>query len=290
MSGTKKEHVKIILQTIENGTLSETETEQRLLGLVRQEAERKDRPADLGLIRACLELGDQLQGRSGDVDSEKIDKLKRRIAIAYEKRRRKKEKRKAILKFASFGAAAVLLVASFFVPQHWSWIESWSTPDEQQRVLIGHEVTVDRVGRASADHAAVEQQTYSVNSSAEIDDLLGFHSGVPQTLDDEWTLSRGYVDYMSGYIKLSLMYVSSTDPQKRISANMNLFTDIEHAAFTFEQTNDGQMQRINGLDIYVANNEGLTTAYWHNKNMYVWISGKLSLNEITSALISMIGE
>ena len=47
MSGTKKEHVKIILQTIENGTLSEAETEQRLLGLVRQEAERKDRPADL---------------------------------------------------------------------------------------------------------------------------------------------------------------------------------------------------------------------------------------------------
>lgn len=59
MSGTKKEHVKIILQTIENGTLSEAETEQRLLGLVRQEAERKDRPADLGLIRACVELGSE---------------------------------------------------------------------------------------------------------------------------------------------------------------------------------------------------------------------------------------
>lgn len=113
MSGTKKEHVKIILQTIENGTLSETEAEQRLLGLVRQEAERKDRPADLGLIRARVELGDHLQGRSGDVDSERIDKLKRRIAIAYEKRMRKKEKRKAILKFASFGAASVLLVAFF---------------------------------------------------------------------------------------------------------------------------------------------------------------------------------
>lgn len=113
MSGTKKEHVKIILQTIENGTLSEAETEQRLLGIVRQEAERKDRPADLGLIRACVELGDHLQGRSGDVDSERIDKLKRRIAIAYEKRMRKKEKRKAILKFASFGAASVLPVAFF---------------------------------------------------------------------------------------------------------------------------------------------------------------------------------
>ena len=156
--------------------------------------------------------------------------------------------------------------------------------------MIGHEVTVDRVAKALADHAAVEQQTYAVNSSAEIDALLGFHSGVPQTLDDEWTLSRGYVDYMSGYIKLSLMYVSNTEPQKRILANMNLFTDIEHAAFAFEQTNDGQMQRVNGLDIYVANNEGLTTAYWYSKNMYVWISGKLSPNEITSALISMIGE
>ena len=32
------------------------------------------------------------------------------------------------------------------------------------------------------------------------------------------------------------------------------------------------------------------TAYWYSKNMYVWISGKLSLNEITSVLISMIGE
>lgn len=94
MSGTKKEHVKIILQTIENGTLSEAETEQRLLGLVRQEAERKDRPADLGLIRACVELADQLQGRSGDVDSERIDKLKRRIAIAYEERRKRRRSEK----------------------------------------------------------------------------------------------------------------------------------------------------------------------------------------------------
>lgn len=94
MSGTKKEHVKIILQTIENGTLSEAETEQRLLGLVRQEAERKDRPADLGLIRACVELGDQLQGRSGDVDSERIDKLKRRIAITYEERRKRRRSEK----------------------------------------------------------------------------------------------------------------------------------------------------------------------------------------------------
>lgn len=103
MSGTKKEHVKIILQTIENGTLSETETEQRLLGLVRQEAERKDRPADLGLIRACLELGDQLQGRSGDVDSEKIDKLKRRIAIVTKRggERRRSEKPYSICFFRS---------------------------------------------------------------------------------------------------------------------------------------------------------------------------------------------
>ena len=89
MSGTKKEHVKIILQTIENGTLSEAETEQRLLGLVRQEADRKDRPAELELIRACLELGEQLQGCSGDVDSERIDMLKRRSASAYEMRMRK---------------------------------------------------------------------------------------------------------------------------------------------------------------------------------------------------------
>lgn len=103
------------------------------------------------------------------------------------------------------------------------------------------------MAKALADHAAVEQQTYAVNSSAEIDALLGFQSGIPQTIDGEWTLSRGYVDYMSGYIKLSLMYVSNTEPQKRISANMNLFTDIEHAAFAFEQTNDGQMQRANGL-------------------------------------------
>ena len=86
------------------------------------------------------------------------------------------------------------------------------------------------------------------------------------------------------------MYVSSTDPQKRISANMNLFTDIERAAFAFEQTNDGQMQRANGLDIYVADNEGQTTAYWYNKNMYICLSGSASETEIINAILYMIGE
>lgn len=40
------------------------------------------------------------------------------------------------------------------------------------------------------------------------------------------------------------------------------------------------MQRVNGLDIYVADNEGQTTAYWYNKNMYICLSGSASETEI----------
>ena len=72
-------------------------------------------------------------------------------------------------------------------------------------------------------------------------------------------------------------------------------TKKEHVKIILQTIENGtlsetEMQRVNGLDIYVADNEGQTTAYWYNKNMYICLSGSASETEIINAILYMIGE
>ena len=160
MNGKRESAVARILKAIDFGLLHNDEMERRLMDLIMEEAERTDGPADEELILTCLDLMDVLQGRAHEVDMVRINALNQRIANAIQKMKKREKRRRTAFRAIGAIAAALVLIVALGVPLRWTWFESWSTPDEQQHVIMGHEISVEMVASAIAENEAKEPITF----------------------------------------------------------------------------------------------------------------------------------
>lgn len=279
--------VKQIMQAIEYGTLPTDETQRRLMELIQKEASRTDGPADEELLSACIDLMERLQGREHVEDEARIAALNQRITESIQKKQRRQEHRHTAFRAVSAIAAVLVLIVGIGVPLRWTWFESWSTPDEQQHVIMGHEITVDMVASAIAENEAKEPIV--VSDFAEFEEHLGFDPGFPSYLCDNWGADYGMIRFFSGYIRVVAIYVNSANPEESITCTINYFTDVEYAYFSFEQNKEGNKIQHDNIEIYVSDNMNRTAACWYNNNMYVWLSGDVKTEELLILISDLIG-
>lgn len=289
MNGDRGAAVKQIMQAIEYGTLPTDETQRRLMELIQKEANRTDGPADEELMSACIDLMERLQGREHVEDEERIAALNQRIADAIQKKQQSQERWHTAFRAVGAIAAVVVLLVGIGVPLRWTWFESWSTPDEQQHVIMGHEITVDMVASAIADSAELDTTTVAVNDFAQIDEILGLPLSIPSVLAGEWIASNGFINYAPGYIKVSLVYKNANDSNQQVAAVINLYSDIEYAYFSFEQSRNGELISSNGIEYYVSDNMGQTSACWYNAATLIFLTGDIEVDQMTNLVISLIG-
>lgn len=289
MNGARGAAVKQIMKAIDNGKLPTDETQRRLFELIEKEANQTDRPADEDLVSACLELLEQLQGQTDVIDEERTVKLNQRIAVAVEKKKQRQERVRITFRAVSAIAAVLVLIVGIGFPLRWTWFESRSTPDEQQHVIMGHEITVDMVATAIADSTSYDTTTISVDDFTQIDQILGIPLGIPAVLAEEWVASKGFINYFPGYIKVSLVYENIDGSGQQVASVINLYTDIDFAYFSFEQSREGELISTNGIEYYVSDNMGQTSACWYNAATYVFITGDVSKDDMTQLMISLIG-
>lgn len=287
MNGDRGAAVKQIIQAIEYGTLPTDETQRRLMELIQKEANRIDGPADEELMSACIDLMERLQGREHVEDEARIAALNQRIAESIQKKQRRQKHRHTAFRAVGAIAAVVVLLVGIGVPLRWTWFESWSTPDEQQHVIIGHEITVDMVTAAIAENEAKEP--IPISDFAEFEKHLGFDPTIPLALCNDWTADHGLIQFFSGYIQIVARYVHTENPEKSITCTVCYFTDVEYAYFSFEQNYEGEQMSIQGMDVYLSNNVERNSATWYNNNMYAQVVGMVSSEEAVELLLRLIG-
>ena len=287
MNGDRGAAVKQIMQAIEYGTLPTDETQRRLMELIQKEASRIDGPADEELLSACIDLMERLQGREPVEDEERIAALNQRIADAIQKKKQSQERWHTALRAVGTIAAVLVLIVGIGVPLRWTWFESWSTPDEQQHVIMGHEITVDMVASAIAEHGSTDR--VDIDDFSKISELLGLNLYIPDSLGENWVAQSGYIDYPKGYIKISLSYTNKNDAQKQISCTICLHSDVEYAYYSFEQSKEGSLYMIGNASIYASNNIDRTSVCWYDNNTYVWLSGNLSIDNAVRLIYELIG-
>lgn len=287
MNGDRGAAVKQIIQAIEYGTLPTDETQRRLMELIQKEASRTDGPADEDRLSACIDLMERLQGREHVEDEARIAALNQRIAESIQKKQRRQKHRHTAFRAVGAIAAVVVLLVGIGVPLRWTWFESWSTPDEQQHVIIGHEITVDMVTAAIAENEAKEP--IPISDFAEFEKHLGFDPTIPLALCNDWTADHGLIQFFSGYIQIVARYVHTENPEKSITCTVCYFTDVEYAYFSFEQNYEGEQMSIQGMDVYLSNNVERNSATWYNNNMYAQVVGMVSSEEAVELLLRLIG-
>ena len=289
MNGDRQTYVKRILKAIENGTLLPDETERRLCALIEEEVTRTDARPDEEYMSACIALWEELHGKTDAEYEARAARLRLSIDDAIRVREKHRRLRGWGFKALIATAAMIVLLVGIGIPLRWVWFEHWSTPDEQQHVIMGHEITVDMVEKAIADRALHDTGTVVVEDVSQISSILGFDLHIPEVLADRWDISNCCIDYPLGYIKIAAMYADKIDSSKRITCLLNIYTDVEMAYFSFEQTRDGKLVECCGQNIYVSDNLERTSACWYNNVMYVCITGDLDGEESAVVMTDLIG-
>ena len=287
MNGKRESAAAQILKAIDFGLLPTDEMDRRLMDLIMKEADRTDGPADEELILTCLDLMDVLQGRAHEVDMVRINALNQRIANAIQKMKKREKRRRTAFRAIGAIAAALVLIVALGVPLRWTWFESWSTPDEQQHVIMGHEITVDMVASAIAENEMKEPIV--VSDFSEFEEHLGFNPSLPTTLCQRWVANYGLIRYFSGYISVVAMYSDSENPDSNITCTINYFTDIDYAYLSFEQNAEGEKVSLGNTDVYLSDNIERNSATWYNKNMYARVTGQLTSTDVANLLLELIG-
>ena len=287
MNGKRESAAAQILKAIDFGLLPTDEMDRRLMDLIMKEADRTDGPADEELILTCLDLMDVIQGRGHEVDMVRINALNQRIANAIQKMKKREKRRRTAFRAIGAIAAALVLIVALGVPLRWTWFESWSTPDEQQHVIMGHEITVDMVASAIAENEMKEPIV--VSDFSEFEEHLGFNPSLPTTLCQRWVANYGLIRYFSGYISVVAMYSDSENPDSNITCTINYFTDIDYAYLSFEQNAEGEKVSLGNTDVYLSDNIERNSATWYNKNMYARVTGQLTSTDVANLLLELIG-
>ena len=277
MNGVCGTAVKQIMQAIENGTLPTDETQRRLIALIEEEANRTDGPADENLISACVDLLERLQGRTNVAEEARIAALNERIAAAIA--RNEKHRRMATMALRLVAAAAVLLL---LVGVRFSWFEHSDTPDGQQHVITGQEITVEMVQAAIAEN--VGKGTFETTNLQELREIIGFDPNNPETIDDEWRVSAYVVRFARNLLQISATYVCETNDAYSIKLVANCYADKGDAYTTFEQSEKGKDIVVDNQVVYVSNNINRVVACWNIDNIVYEMGGNLEESQFNAIL------
>lgn len=259
MNGAGGTAVKQILKAIENGTLPTNETQKRLMALIENEANRTDGPADEELISACMDLLERLQGRTYAEEEARIAALNQRIAAAIAKK--EKQRRMASMAVRLVAAAAVILL---FVGVRVYWFEHSNTPDGQQHIITGQEITVEMVQAAIAENAG--KGSFETTDLQELQQVLGFNPQIPEVIADEWEMEEGSARFARNSVQVTAKYRRINVPEEELIYVVNYFSSVDDGYLTFEQSAQGDSLIIGDQKVYLSHNIDRYVACWNERN------------------------
>ena len=248
-----------ILKAIEYGFLPVDEIERRLQKTISEELSCPiDAEYDREKVELCYSLLQQIHLEKRIDIGEYAEIVKARIA----KRHSVYKHRKKILT-RGLCATAVLLVifvglSVLNVIPPIQWFSGNSTEDEQQYVVMGHEISVETVASAIAEHNESGSMSLSTVNYSEIVDFLGFDPMMPLEIMAEYKVTRINVLIMPNFVKLSCYYGN----EMNVQLNKTIFDNSNDAYIHYEQDKEGDNLVINGFSVYHYTNSGRIGYLW----------------------------
>lgn len=286
MNGDTRSCVDQILNAIEYGHLSIEETERRVQKLLDNEIAKTAEAADMGMVNACQSLLWELKTHGQIPYEDHSERIRAAVEKEYSAWTRHRRRQQLALKLGSV-AAVFLLVAGIGISLHWEWFSVNSTPDGQQYVVQGHEITAQMIETAIAEHQGL--QTYDVEDMMQLASLLGFEPDVPASLNNEWASKRCTLTFFPYYIQIRVRYINSAENKNDIVLTRYYFSDAENAYLTFEQSADGTHTTLENTDIYLSENEGRRTCVWHDQLTVSNLVGDISEEESLILVKAILG-
>lgn len=261
-----------ILKTILNGDLSKNEMERRLQEIIDDALSGPlDAPADMELVEQCQSLLWALKTNGSipypDHAQENKQQLMQRLAT------NPSPKGRPLLRRVIAVAAILVLVLGLSVVSI-QWISGKSTPDGQQYIVQGHEISTDLIQKCIAENLA--QGSLITTSREEAEAFLGFEISLPDTLLGKYTCEEYYVFILPIWVQCRLDYIFE---DQVIGVMAYYLTDVNDSILFTEQDENGEYLYINDKKAYLASNVGITSITWIDNNTVYYLSGSFSSDQ-----------
>lgn len=269
-----------ILKTILNGDLSKKEIERRLQEVIDEELSGPlDAPADMELVEKCqsllwaLKTNGQIPYPDGAEESKKrlLKKLERNSA---------QRKRSFFMRLAVIAATLLVFLGLGLVGLR--WFDGESTPDGQQYVIRGKEITTEMVVQAIAEHQGDGKLV--TTSKEEAEGYLGFEIPLPEQLLGEYSCEKYSVHMLPAWAQCMCNYAND---EQQINVAVYFLTDVNNSVLFFEQNNKGEKIDVNGNEVYFTSNVENNTLTWEENNIIYWVSGNFDMNDSTNIVKSL---
>lgn len=290
LSDQKAQYLERLRQQFDQGTLSKEELDRLMLEAIEQESVKKE--ADYAWVEACCQL-------MQDTDSEDAlpkDWPDHRQAIwaniqAAMEKEEVKEKITTVKpsKWPKvLAAAACIALAVGGITLSVSWYQGVQTEDGQMYELNGQTVKVGREQHATAS-GSEELQELETESITEIYSFLGLTVPMPTWIPDGWvaepyvaTTFAGSWDFCS--------YYDNPDVETLLLYDCGYSDNPSGLSMGFPQDGEGQTQKLKtGETVYFSTNVGDVLAVWEKGNMYFYIEGPITKDEVIKMIESIQG-
>ena len=278
-------YIDQILHSIDDGRLSYEETERRLQKLIDDETYQLDHPADAALISACQTLLIQLHSHGKISFESHLDSNWQALQSALARRR---QRIRFWSKWGSIAAAMVLVVATTVLGAfHFNWFKQTSSPNQQQYMVQGREITLQMIESAIAEHD--EFATFTVDNLSQLKQHLGFEPLIPSKVGNGLSMKRCYVAFFPEEILVGISYMKGMDESYGLTFTVDYYTDMSNAFMNIEQSGEGSYYTIEDVPVYIRKNINETVACWQEGNAVCSLSISALLKDYESIISEFLG-
>lgn len=263
-----------IREAIASGNVSPEKAVERLTKVI--EAEYAKSNPDTDFIIACEDLLWELE-HPGQPFVSQTERFRAFVAAQPCPTRTARASRWIV------AAAAVLALCLGIGGFRYAWFSHSSSDDGQQYVIQGHEVTVEMISSAIAEHKDVS--SFQTESWEEFIDFLGFVPSVPNAEALGMEVTQYMATIESDIISYHVHYHSN---EYSALYSQRSYTNPDNAYLLFEQDASGAKTNIASSTVYTSSNIDKFSFLWLTENSVCRFSSDLPIDtgyKVVEALI-----
>ena len=262
--------VQKLKESIQNGKMTTEEFKDRLRQIIDTELLKDDEEVDIDLIKACESFFTHLHGKEELLSEEERQQQWARIQDQIKTQGTKKRTFRKVPVYAAIAVAAIIILF-FGISFRFQWFHHSSTPDGQQYVITGKQISIETISKAIAEHDSYGQ--IYTSQREEIERFLGF------SLNDVLPMLHGWESYSYHaivypygiYLKTDLR--SKEKNEKQCQYMIRWYTDYDDIEFAIEQNEIGKTLYIGHQEVYRSENSSYVTFTWINNSTVYTLSG-----------------
>ena len=283
-----EKNLEQLKSSLASGELTGSELVRRLQIMIHNELSKPEKEVDIEFIEACSSWIERIYPKIAERPEGYYEEQEARFKLGL-RQREKFLQRQRILRPVIAVAAVLIIVFLSIGSIQFHWFTRESTPDQQQYIIQGHQVSVDMIEKAIAEH--LEEGYFQTDDITILKEYLGFDLDYLNLKLFGWDIIKTSTIVYQDYITSTIRYSSLDDSNKGFRYVIAWFVNPADASISIEQKREGYVKKHNGIDVYYLENTNTSSCCWIIDNsVHVITASTMGTNELERITDLLLGD